>query len=83
LSQKQLASPSPIPTPPDALRVSHLPFASQKRRPKTENLSSHELSRLGAEQYRKLLGAVGISVAEEYEDEGENHYFDAFKGKIE
>lgn len=36
---------------------------------------------LGAEQYRNLLGAVGISVAEEYEDEGENHYFDAFKGK--
>ena len=36
---------------------------------------------LGAERYRKLLGAVGISVAEEYEDEGENHYFDAFKGK--
>jgi SAM-dependent methyltransferase len=37
---------------------------------------------LGAEQYRKLLGAVGISVAEEYEDEGENHYFDALKKKI-
>jgi SAM-dependent methyltransferase len=36
---------------------------------------------LGAEEYRKLLGAVGISLAEEYEDEGENHYFDAFKGK--
>ena len=36
---------------------------------------------LGAEEYRKLLGAVGISVAEEYEDAGENHYFDAFKGK--
>ena len=36
---------------------------------------------LGAEQYRKLLGSVGISVADEYEDEGENHYFDAFKGK--
>lgn len=34
---------------------------------------------LGAEQYRKLLGAVGISITEEYEDEGENHYFDAFK----
>lgn len=33
---------------------------------------------LGAEQYKKLLGAVGISVANEYEDEGENHYFDAF-----
>jgi SAM-dependent methyltransferase len=35
---------------------------------------------LGAEQYRKRLGAVGISVAQEYDDEGENHYFDAFKG---
>ena len=35
---------------------------------------------LGAEQYRSLLGAVGISLAEEYEDEGENHYFDALKG---
>jgi SAM-dependent methyltransferase len=34
---------------------------------------------LGAERYRELLGAAGISVAEEYEDEGENHYFDAFK----
>ena len=37
---------------------------------------------LGAEQYRKLLGAAGLAVAEEYEDVGENHYFDAFKGKI-
>jgi cyclopropane fatty-acyl-phospholipid synthase-like methyltransferase len=36
---------------------------------------------LGAEQYRKLLEAVGISVTEEYEDAGENHYFHAFKGK--
>jgi hypothetical protein len=36
---------------------------------------------LGAEEYRKLLGAAGISVAEEYEDVGESHYFDGFKGK--
>ena len=36
---------------------------------------------LGAEEYRKLLGAAGISVAKEYEDVGENHYFDGFKGK--
>ena len=35
---------------------------------------------LGAEEYRKLLGAAGISVESEYEDEGENHYFNAFKG---
>jgi len=38
---------------------------------------------LGAERYREMLGAVGISVVDEYEDEGENHYFDAFKGRIE
>ena len=36
---------------------------------------------LGAERYRKLLGSAGISVADEYEDVGENHYFDAFKEK--
>lgn len=34
---------------------------------------------LGAEQYRNLLGGVGLSVLEEYEDEGDNHYFDAVK----
>jgi SAM-dependent methyltransferase len=36
---------------------------------------------LGAEEYRKLLGAAGITIAEEYEDIGESHYFDGFKGK--
>jgi hypothetical protein len=25
------------------------------------------------------MSAVGLSVASEYEDEGQNHYFDAFK----
>jgi SAM-dependent methyltransferase len=34
---------------------------------------------LGAVKYKELLGAAGISVSEEYEDVGENHYFDAFK----
>jgi SAM-dependent methyltransferase len=34
---------------------------------------------LGAEAYRKLLEEVGITVTEEYEDVGENHYYDAFK----
>jgi SAM-dependent methyltransferase len=38
---------------------------------------------LGAVEYRKLLRAAGISVAQEYEDVGENHYFDAFKGITE
>ena len=36
---------------------------------------------LGAEEYKKLLGTAGISVVEEYEDVGESHYFDAFKGR--
>lgn len=34
---------------------------------------------LGTEEYRKQLLAVGLSVSDEYEDEGQNHYFDAFK----
>ena len=34
---------------------------------------------LGAEEYRRRLSAVGLSVASEYEDEGQNHYFDGFK----
>ena len=38
---------------------------------------------LGAEEYKKLLGAAGISVTEEFEDVGENDYFDGFKGKID
>lgn len=34
---------------------------------------------LGAVEYRRQLSAVGLSVIHEYEDEGENHYFDALK----
>ena len=34
---------------------------------------------LGAEEYRCQLSAVALAVATEYEDEGQNHYFDAFK----
>ena len=34
---------------------------------------------LGAEEYRRHLSAVGLSVTSEYEDEGQNHYFDVFK----
>lgn len=38
---------------------------------------------LGAEEYRRELKAVGLSVTAEYEDEGHNHYFDALKGSFE
>jgi hypothetical protein len=34
---------------------------------------------LGVEEYRRQLSAVDLSVTREYEDEGENHYFDALK----
>jgi SAM-dependent methyltransferase len=46
-----------------------------------DGMTDLESVSLGAEQYRNLLGAVGIAVVEEYEDEGDNHYFDAVKGK--
>ncbi|HJQ26101.1 MAG TPA: class I SAM-dependent methyltransferase [Blastocatellia bacterium] len=34
---------------------------------------------LGAVEYRRALSSVGLSLIREYEDEGENHYFDALK----
>ena len=36
---------------------------------------------LGAEKYKALLDTAGLTVLDEYEDEGQNHYFDAFKRK--
>jgi len=32
---------------------------------------------LGGVEYHALLSAVGLTVTSEYEDEGQNHYFDA------
>ncbi|MCF2503781.1 class I SAM-dependent methyltransferase [Dyadobacter sp. CY107] len=34
---------------------------------------------LGADRYNELLGALGLSLIEEFEDEGENHYYHAEK----
>jgi SAM-dependent methyltransferase len=42
-------------------------------------MTGFESCSLGAEEYRRQLSAVGLSVAREYEDEGQNHYFDALK----
>jgi SAM-dependent methyltransferase len=47
----------------------------------TDAMTGLESVSLGAEQYRELLAAVGLSVVEEYEDAGENHYFNAVKIK--
>jgi SAM-dependent methyltransferase len=38
---------------------------------------------LGAEEYRRQLAAAGLSVIGEYEDEGQNHYFDARKKRCD
>ena len=34
---------------------------------------------LGAVEYRSQLAAAGLSAIREYEDEGENHYFEVIK----
>ena len=34
---------------------------------------------LGADEYRRQLAALGLSVVDEYEDEGQNHYYDIRK----
>lgn len=47
----------------------------------TDGMTGLESISLGADEYRRLLAAAGISVVEEYEDIGENHYFDGLKGK--
>jgi SAM-dependent methyltransferase len=42
-------------------------------------MTGEESRSLGAIEYRQLLSASGLSVTGEYDDEGENHYFDAIK----
>ncbi len=37
---------------------------------------------LGAPEYRRLLSEAGFSSTDEYEDVGQNHYFDAKKGSV-
>jgi len=37
---------------------------------------------LGVEEYRRQLSAVGLTLVSEYEDEGQNHYFDARLEKL-
>ena len=48
----------------------------------TDIMTGREFHSLGAEEYRQRLSAVGLTVAREYQDEGQNHYFDAFKNRI-
>ena len=45
----------------------------------SDAMTGLESRSLGATEYKSLLSAVGLSVMREFEDEGENHYFDAVK----
>jgi SAM-dependent methyltransferase len=44
-----------------------------------DTLTGQLSTSLGAEQYRELLSASGLSLIAAFEDEGENHYFDTLK----
>lgn len=43
----------------------------------TDMMTGLESRSLGADEYRKHLSSVDLSLTSEYEDEGQNHYFDA------
>jgi SAM-dependent methyltransferase len=43
-------------------------------------MTGRESRSLGGEEYRTLLSECGFAVTSEYEDEGQNHYFDARRG---
>jgi SAM-dependent methyltransferase len=45
-----------------------------------EDAMTEQLSRsLGAEQYRELIALAGLSIVDEVDDEGGNHYFNAIR----
>jgi SAM-dependent methyltransferase len=48
----------------------------------SDAMTGLESRSLGAEEYRTQLSAVALSVTREYEDEGENHYYEAVKSDI-
>lgn len=42
-------------------------------------MTGMESCSLGVERYRREIAAAGLRILREYEDEGHNYYFDAFK----
>jgi len=53
--------------------------ATNKRNEWKDAMTEQPSISLGAEKYRELLIKVGLSVTDEFEDEGENYYFVATK----
>lgn len=45
-----------------------------------DNLTGRASLSLGAENYKRALARAGLALRGEYEDEGDNHYYDAQKG---
>lgn len=55
-------------------------FTSTREKAEWKDGMTDQLSiSLGAEKYKELLTASGFSLLEEFEDEGENHYFNSVK----
>jgi SAM-dependent methyltransferase len=57
--------------------------ASAKSSVWMDAMTGLESRSLGAEEYRRQLSSVGLAVNHEYEDEGQNHYFDAIRVGID
>nr|WKN38854.1 class I SAM-dependent methyltransferase [Tunicatimonas sp. TK19036] len=45
-----------------------------------DSMTGQSSRSLGREKYQELLSSSGLSLIEEFEDEGENHYFNTVKG---
>ncbi|KQS34248.1 bifunctional 2-polyprenyl-6-hydroxyphenol methylase/3-demethylubiquinol 3-O-methyltransferase UbiG [Dyadobacter sp. Leaf189] len=65
----------------DALQMGgKLLFTAPAQKARWEDvITLQESVSLGSEKYKELLTAVGLTVIEEFEDEGENHYYSAVK----
>jgi len=61
----------------------HLLFTSPAKQVSWHDvMTGVESVSLGAERYRKLLADSGLSIVDEFEDVGKNHYFDALKTNL-
>lgn len=65
----------------DVLRVGgKLLFTAPYKKTMWKDTMTRQTSKsLGAEKYKKILSVSGLTLIEEFEDEGENHYFSAIK----
>lgn len=53
--------------------------ATEKKHEWKDAMTEQHSISLGAKKYKELITASGLSLIEEFEDEGENHYFNAVK----